>query len=63
MYRRAARSETPKRSASSPPVTPGRVWRISKARNARAVGLSPVGSPTRLGTPGVIRKPIVRIGP
>ena len=38
-YRRAARSDTPRRSASASPVSPGRFWISSSASNARAVGL------------------------
>ena len=42
--RRAARSVTPNPAASSPAVAPGRFWRISRARSARAVGLRSVGT-------------------
>ena len=61
MYRRVARSDTPRRSASSAADRPGRFCRISMARSARAVGLMSDGTSAGYATPSRNRKRIVRI--
>lgn len=60
MYRRAARYVTRSLSASWSAVVPRRVWRISRARSARAVGLSSVCTGADEAVTGVNRKWIVR---